>query len=56
MSEIGLHPASRRWTGPHAPPADWRMTEELEALTSPALRDTISRHGVRLVCFSDLAA
>ena len=56
VSEIGLHPASRRWTGPHAPPADWRMTEELEALTSPALRDTISRHGVRLVCFSDLAA
>jgi hopanoid biosynthesis associated protein HpnK len=35
VTEIGLHPATRPWSGPHAPPAHWRATDELAALVDP---------------------
>jgi hopanoid biosynthesis associated protein HpnK len=35
ISEIGMHPASSPPPGPHAPPAHWRVVEELQALTDP---------------------
>lgn len=55
VSEIGLHPASRPWSGPHAPPAHWRTRAELEALLSPEFRDACRTSGATLVRFSDVA-
>ena len=51
ISEIGLHPASGPLSGPFAPPAHWKVREELDALTDP---DVIAAcKAVRLGRFSD---
>lgn len=55
ITEAGLHPAAGHWPGPHNLPSDWRPATELEALTSPALREAIAAHGVELCRWSDLA-
>ncbi|MEI9965185.1 MAG: hopanoid biosynthesis-associated protein HpnK [Caulobacteraceae bacterium] len=52
VSEIGGHPASRPLTGPFAPPAHWRVTEELAALVDPDVVE--AARAVRLGRFSDL--
>ena len=51
VSEIGLHPASAALTGPFAPPAHWRATDELAALTDPDVVEACKT--VRLGRFSD---
>ncbi len=55
VTELGLHPSTVNWHGPHAPPADWQVAQELTALTSPALRAAIDEHGVTLSRWADLA-
>jgi hopanoid biosynthesis associated protein HpnK len=54
VSEIGLHPASGPLSGPFAPPASWRVTEELAALTDPDVKAAAGR--TRLGRFSELVA
>jgi hopanoid biosynthesis associated protein HpnK len=51
VSEIGLHPASAPLEGPFAPPAHYRVTEELAALTDPDVIEACRQ--VRLGRFSD---
>ena len=52
ISEIGLHPASGPLSGPFAPPAHWKVREELDALIDP---DVIAAcKTVRLVRFGDV--
>jgi len=55
ITEIGLHPATRRWSGPHAPPGDWRAEDELAALIDPRLREACRSGPARLIRFADLA-
>ena len=54
VSEIGLHPASGPLEGPFAPPAHYRVTEELAALTDPEVIEACRR--VRLGRFSDFVS
>lgn len=54
VSEAGLHPATGRWSGPHAPPAGWRAEAELAALVDPALAEACRADDVGLIRFSDL--
>ncbi len=51
VSEIGLHPASGPLEGPFAPPAHYRVTEELAALTDPDVIEACRQ--VRLGRFAD---
>lgn len=52
VSEIGLHPASAPLSGPFAPPAHWRTTDELAALVDPDVAAACK--GIRLGRFADL--
>jgi hopanoid biosynthesis associated protein HpnK len=54
VSEIGLHPASAPLEGPFAPPARYRPTEELAALTDPEVIEACRQ--VRLGRFADLVS
>jgi chitin disaccharide deacetylase len=54
VSEIGLHPARRSWTSPYAPPAHWRVADELAALVDPDVAATCRHLGLRLSRFADL--
>lgn len=54
VTELGLHPSTRNWQGPHAPPADWRPAGELAALTSHEVRQALATAGVKLCRWSDL--
>ncbi len=54
VSEIGMHPASAPLSGPYAPPAHWRVTEELAALTDPDVTQAFK--AVRLGRFADFCA
>jgi hypothetical protein len=51
VSEIGLHPANAPLEGPFAPPAHYRVTEELAALTDPEVIEACRQ--VRLGRFAD---
>ena len=51
VSEIGLHPANAPLEGPFAPPAHYRVTEELAALTDPDVIEACRQ--VRLGRFAD---
>jgi chitin disaccharide deacetylase len=53
-TEVGLHPAIRPWSGPHAPPPGWKADEEVRALTDPSIRELIRAHGIELCRWSDL--
>lgn len=53
--EIYFHPATGSWSGPDAPPADYRGAEELEALIDPEVARAIARRNIRLVPFAALA-
>ena len=52
VSEIGMHPANARPSGPHALPATYRVTEELQALVDPDVIEACRQ--ARLGRFSDL--
>jgi len=52
VSEIGLHPASGPLEGPFAPPAHYRVTDELAGLTDPDVIEACRQ--VRLGRFADL--
>jgi hopanoid biosynthesis associated protein HpnK len=54
VSEIGLHPAIRSWTSPYAPPAHWRVADELAALVDPDVVAACRRPGLRLTKFGEL--
>jgi predicted glycoside hydrolase/deacetylase ChbG (UPF0249 family) len=56
VTEIGLHPATRSWQSPFAPPVHWQAEAELAALTHPDTFAACRAHGVRLTTFSQLAA
>ncbi len=55
ITEVGLHPATRQWHGPHAPPAAWDPVGELAALIDPQLRAEIDRQRITLCRWADLA-
>ena len=55
VTEIGLHPGTRPWTGPHAPPAHWRGADELAALVDPDVVAACRAPKQRLVRFGDLS-
>lgn len=55
VTEIGLHPATRPWTGPHAPPVSWRAAEELAALVDPDVIAACHGSGQHLIRFGDLS-
>lgn len=55
LTEVGFHPATAHWAGPHAPPPHWDPTGELAALTDPAVREAFAANGVALCRWSDLA-
>lgn len=54
-TEIGLHPATQTWRGDHCPPPHWQQAEELAALTSPKVREAITRNGIELIRWADLS-
>jgi hopanoid biosynthesis associated protein HpnK len=56
VSEIGLHPASRRWPPPYGPRPHWRVTDELAALVDPEVIAAYRRPGLHLTTFSRLTA
>lgn len=51
ISEVYCHPAARRWDGPDNLPASYRCEEELAALLSPALGETLKAAGLRPLSF-----
>ncbi len=55
VTELGLHPSTGNWHGPHAPPNHWRVADELEALTSPVLHAAINRAGIDLCRWADIS-
>jgi hopanoid biosynthesis associated protein HpnK len=54
-TEIGLHPATRPWTGTHAPPTHWRTDEEFAALVDPDVIAACRAPQRSLVRFGDLS-
>jgi chitin disaccharide deacetylase len=54
VTEIGLHPATRSWSGPHAPPAHWRAADELDGLIDRDVVAACRADGRRLIRFGDL--
>ncbi len=54
VSEIGLHPARRSWASRYAPPAHWRVADELAALIDPDVIAACRRQRQRLATFFDL--
>jgi hopanoid biosynthesis associated protein HpnK len=54
VTEIYFHPATRRCPEIDRHMADYRHEEELEALTSPLVGETLRRAGVRTIAFADL--
>ena len=54
VTEIGLHPATRSWHSPFAPPAHWQVAAELAALTDPDVIQACRGPGRRLTTFSEL--
>jgi len=54
VTELGLHPSTRPWRGPHAPPTDWEPAGELAALTSPKVRQALAGAAVELIRWTDL--
>jgi hopanoid biosynthesis associated protein HpnK len=53
-TELGLHPATRRWPPPYGPRPHWRVSDELAALVDPDVIAACRRPGLRLAIFSDL--
>lgn len=54
VTELGLHPATHTWHGPHSPPPHWRQGDEVAALASPRLRQAIAERGIALARWEDL--
>jgi chitin disaccharide deacetylase len=55
LTEIYLHPATRRWAGADNLPADYRPIEELAALISPAVKAKVAAVGCVLATFGQAA-
>jgi putative heme degradation protein len=53
VTEVYCHPAARRWQGIDNLPADYRASEELAALVSPAVRAKIEGLKLRPLPFRD---
>jgi hopanoid biosynthesis associated protein HpnK len=51
LSEIYVHPASRRWPGPDNLPSRYRCEEEFRALLSPALKEKLDATGLHPLSF-----
>lgn len=54
VTELGLHPATSTWSGPHAPPPGWAQAGELAALTSSQVKSALAAAQVRLIRWADL--
>ena len=52
ISELYCHPATRRWSGPGAPAADYDPEGELAALLDPEVIALANRPGIRRVAFA----
>lgn len=55
VTEVGLHPSTANWHGPHAPPPHWQPAQELAGLIDLEVRESLSRNGIELCRWSDLA-
>src|SRR5205807_2188326 len=55
-SEIYFHPAARRTPSLSAAMPGYRHRDELTALLSPSVRNSIAELGIRLSSYSELAA
>lgn len=55
VSELYFHPATRRWGGSDAWPADYEPEAELAALIDPAVRTAVEASGARLATFAGLS-
>ena len=55
VTETGLHPATRPWHAADAPPSHWRQSDELRALTDPALKSLARAQNVELCRWDSLA-
>jgi hopanoid biosynthesis associated protein HpnK len=54
VTEIYLHPATRRWDGPDTLPENYRPEAELAALVDPAVRAALDASGAALASFGEL--
>ncbi|HKX08866.1 MAG TPA: hopanoid biosynthesis-associated protein HpnK [Stellaceae bacterium] len=54
VTELYIHPATRRWDGPDALPHDYRPEGELAALMDASVRATVMASGAILATFGDL--
>ena len=55
ITELYVHPATRRWDGIDAPPDTYQPEAELQALIDPSVRAAVEAAGVALGTFADLA-
>ena len=55
VTELYIHPATRRWEGPDAPPHDYRSEDELAALMDASVRAAVVASGATFATFGDLA-
>jgi hypothetical protein len=53
VSELYCHPATRRWSGPDAPRADYAPEQEYAALVDPEVIAAANRPGIRRVPFAE---
>ena len=54
VSEFYCHPATRRWNGPDNLPADYRVTEELDALVSARVKRKVQLSGIATGSYRDV--
>jgi hopanoid biosynthesis associated protein HpnK len=54
VTELYVHPATRRWDGIDAPPVSYRPEAELAALVDPSVRAAVDASGATLGTFGDL--
>ena len=54
VTELYVHPATRRWAGVDALPASYRPEAELAALLDGSVRATVASSGAVLTSFRDL--
>jgi hopanoid biosynthesis associated protein HpnK len=55
ITEIYVHPATRRWAGADALPESYQPEVELAALLDPSVRAAVAASGATLSAFGDLA-
>jgi len=54
VSELMTHPATGPWEGAEPEAGGFRFSDELAALTDPAVRDAVEQSGARRISFADI--